>query len=279
MKFQLCSLILNEAEWIERCYQQHKNWPGLLRWVFVEAADLCYMRANPRMATKEGLSTDDTTELLADLCKRDSRIVHIKHGVAVHERPELGKVPARNRYLEEADKHGDVDFLVVVDLDEFYSYSDQRLVLTLCMERLSSLTGAVFKQRHIWQPPSVIGPFTFAQEVVGGYWDVPHARLFKWQQGMRYTTNHNIPHTYEYRLTRFENVVNTPQCIHMGFCASKRMRQAKHSYYIQRGETTNPLHRMYVDCRAAWEKWKPGVKLPHEARVVAYSGQVPEAFQ
>ena len=35
----LATLALNEMEWLPLLWEQHRAWPGMVRWVFVEAAD------------------------------------------------------------------------------------------------------------------------------------------------------------------------------------------------------------------------------------------------
>ncbi len=82
MKIALVTLALNEMEWIPRLWQQHKDWPELAAWVFVEAADREYARANPGMTTPEGFSIDGTMSFLGRLAhdgvkstKRGARLV------------------------------------------------------------------------------------------------------------------------------------------------------------------------------------------------------------
>ncbi len=58
MKVCLCTLILNEMEWLPRFWVQHQRWPGLVRHIFVEAADAVYATANPDMVSADGLSID-----------------------------------------------------------------------------------------------------------------------------------------------------------------------------------------------------------------------------
>src|SRR4051794_7463634 len=38
MSVLLATLCINEMEWLPRLYEQHKDWPGMAGWVFVEAA-------------------------------------------------------------------------------------------------------------------------------------------------------------------------------------------------------------------------------------------------
>ena len=52
MSICLCTLVLNERPWLEALYAQHRSFPELGRWVFVEACDRAYQAANPTMATE-----------------------------------------------------------------------------------------------------------------------------------------------------------------------------------------------------------------------------------
>ncbi len=90
MSIQLNTLCLNEMEWLPRLYEQHRDWHGMGHWVFVEAADRAYAEANPDMVSKDGLSIDGTSEWLADLAKRDDRVIYIPHGFTGHENPAQG---------------------------------------------------------------------------------------------------------------------------------------------------------------------------------------------
>ncbi len=174
--------------------------------------------------------------------------------------------------------------------------------------------GHMLRQRHVWYPPcyryepmDVLDhsldctcghtdcparcykyPDLFSQEVVGGYWKVAHCRVWRWQPGMRHVHNHNAPQTQDgyvmnRGINRLNRIDNMPECVHMGFASSLASRTAKSSYYVARGEgreSGRTLNRqMYVDCRGAWTGWQPGVQLPHGAKVVPYTGPVPEVFQ
>lgn len=273
----LCTLVLNELEWLPKLYIQHKDWPGLVEWVFVEAADQVFAERNPSMV-QAGLSVDGTTEFLEALSRDDKRITHVKHGISSHCSLSQGKCTARNQYLRIADVVKP-DWLYVVDADEFYPLAHQASICRI-MERLSSkpeITGAVFRQRHIWRPPSVVAKPLFHAEVTGGYWGVPHARAWRWRKEMTYETNHNIPEGFKGPY-RFDVHPDNPYCIHMGFASMIQGRRAKHAYYIARGEDRNLTHRMYVDCRRAFEEWRPGIKLPHGAEVLPWYGDTPEVF-
>lgn len=273
----LATLCLNEQEWLPRLVEQHKDWPELAKWVFVEAADKTYVDVNPQRVSREGLSVDGTTEYLAQLAySNPAKFVHVKHGVTSHKDPAQGKTPARNRYLEIADEVKP-EWVFVLDADEFYTKFDQIEVLRL-MRKLRHHQGFVFKQRHAFRPPSVAETWPLLhREVVGGYWSVHHARGWRWQAGMRYLTDHNRPQGFD-DLKRLDNHPGMPQCVHVGFASALVNRAAKHRYYVARGEGRTDRRQMYVDCRRAFETWKDGDALPHGAAVQRWAGPVPECF-
>ena len=287
-KILLATLCLNEMEWLPRLYEQHKNWPGLVGWCFVESADKVYAEANPRLVNNCGLSTDDTSHFLEELALMNDYISYVPKGFSTHADPAQGKCESRNCYLDVAERI-EPDFVIVLDADEFYTKADQARIHTLLEEVLTynmAETSYLLKQRHIWHPDVLmnLGKPAFDLEVVGGYWGVPHCRIWKFIKGMRYINNHNIPRYItnvlaNSQMARFDLVgIAQPQCIHMGFASGNDMRAAKHRYYEARGEGRNDNRQKYVDCRHAYETWKPGDRLPHEARVIKYQGPIPEVF-
>lgn len=285
MKIVLATLCLNEIEWISRLVDQHRNWPGLAGWIFVEAADAVYEQENPDMVSSDGLSIDGTSEFLSKLDGGVFRYQPI--GRVNREDRAQNKCGARNEYLILADEI-EPHWIIVLDGDEFYSYDDQKWINRTLATLPPYSTAALFKQRHIWRPPSIADEPLMENEVVGAYWDIPHIRAWRWVRGMRHTNNHNHPHAPEgaslaSMVTRFDRAGSkamgrSPECVHMGFASGPLARASKHAYYIARGEGKDDGRQMYVDCRNAWGTWVPGGGLPHGARVVPYNGPVPECF-
>lgn len=277
----LCTLALNEIEWLGKLYLQHKDWPGLVKWVFVESADVVYARENPELVTDRGLSTDGTSEFLAALGDSDPRIHYIPHGTCSSPNPAQGKCQARNRYLD-ACESVEPDYLIVLDCDEFHPYSSQRKALWI-MEEECEYDGFCFRHRDIWHPPSIQHKPLFRYEVVGGFWSIPYCRHWRWYPGLRYVSNHNTPEKggvgLDRRLQRYDETPGMPDYVHMAFASSLQSRQAKHRYYVARGEGRTDHRQPYVESRAAYETWKPGQRLPHNGKILAYRGEIPECFQ
>lgn len=279
----LATLCLNEMEWLPKLYEQHRDWPGLVRWVFVEAADTEYRRANPDMVDDRGLSVDGTTEFLADLHQRDNRVTHVPHGFSGNPDPAKGKCEARQRYLDVADSLGPPpSYLVTLDADEFYTHEHQRLI-PLFMDSFPEAVSFVFHRREVWRPPSLSHTPLMAHEVVGGFWGIPCCHWWRYVPGMHYGDCHNTPTGPDGRPMNDRPVFlndrpDAPQMVHLGFAAGERTRLAKNRYYAGRGEGRTDHRDWYVRSRAAWRHWTPGMSLPRDARVAPYTGPVPECF-
>jgi glycosyltransferase involved in cell wall biosynthesis len=281
MSVVLGTLVLNEMQWLPKLYEQHKDWPGLRKWVFVESADRVYAETNSSLVAPGGLSVDGTTEFLQELAKRDDRVVHIKHGFCSAADPAQGKCEARSQYLIEADKVTP-EYVIVLDADEFYMRAYQAN-LPHVMNRFASKTAFVFRHREIWHPVSVAAEPLFQYEVTGGFWAIPYCRCWRWFPGLRYAKNHNTPETaggelLDASLKRMELDPHGPFFIHMGFAAYPLYRKAKNNYYVARGEGVTDRRQWYTESRALWETWRPGDTLPRGAQVIPYTGPIPEAF-
>lgn len=289
VKVALATIVLNEAAILPRLIEQHRDWPGLVAWVFVEGATGLYGDAHPDAVSRDGLSVDATGRVLTAAAIQDSRVHYARHGWA--RGPELNsghqKTKLRSAYCEELDRVApDSDILIVIDADEFYTRQDQARINRLCARGLDKHDAWMLRQRHLWRPPSIAKRPAAALEVVGGYWGVPHVRVWRWRQGSRYWRNHNhLQHRQSRpfdpsRMYRFRP--GDPECVHVGFARRDAVTRTRtNAYYVHRGEggPRDRKRRMYVDCRGAWAGWKPGRSLPHGARVVRYDGPVPEVLR
>jgi len=279
----LCTLVLNEMEWLPKLYEQHKDWPGMLQWIFVEAADRVYAETNPELVSAEGLSVDGTSEFLGRLAIGNVQVTYIPFGLTESSDPAQGKCAARTVYLQEADKY-EPDFLWVLDADEFYTKRDQKRIMEVMDVYRRARSAFCFKHRHPWHPPSVRHLPWNSYEVRGGFWDIPLCRGWRWERGLVYESNHNTPQAPDGRMLdglmkRFDGRAGYPECVHMAFAADVASRHAKHAYYAARGEGRVDFRGWYVKSRTAYETWKPGDVLPRGAQVVPYSGVIPEAFR
>lgn len=280
MRIALATLCLNEQEFLEQSYAQHKDWPGLCSWAFVEGADRKYGEASPSLVSFDGLSVDNTSDILKRLAKADERVTYVPYGWMEDVNSAQNKTKGRDRYLD-VFENVSPDFFIVLDADEFYTREDQQAINELLQATQEHYLCWRLTQRHIWSPPSLRGRDKFGLEVVGGYWAVRHVRVFRWRSGIRYQIDHNWPMSRYYRPLKhcYDGSTTDPQCIHLGFARSLKERVATNRYYKQRGEGRNDGRHRYVSCRGAWEGWRHGSILPYGAQVIRYSGPIPECYE
>jgi len=278
----LATIVLNELEMLPKLVEQHRDWPGLIGWCIVEGSTKIYGKTHPDAVTKKGLSTDGTSAFLKQWRSESPTNFYIDYGWS--DGPEgQQKRELRNTYCCVADIE-DPDLLIVIDADEAYTKEDQERILQV-VEQRNNYNAWLFKQRHIWRPPSADEDKIGLWEVVGGYWDIPHTRVWRWQKYSRYVENHNYLNPpcrtqVEAQLYRYKD--GDPECVHFGFARSGQHRARTNAYYKARGEGREKLGRnrqMYVDCRDAFETWQQGDGLPHGARVRAFDGVLPEVWE
>jgi len=182
MSVVIGTLCLNEMEWLPKLYEQHRDWPGLRKWVFVESADRMYQQANPELVSPEGLSVDGTTEFLKDLAKKDERVEYVQHGFGTHKDKAQGKCEARQRYMNVAN---DVrpSYILTLDADEFYTYAHQEAIDIATVENdvaRAPKHGIILGYRNIWKPPSLVGGNLFDWEIRGTFWKIVVCKIWKW---------------------------------------------------------------------------------------------------
>lgn len=278
----LATLALNEMEWLPRLWTQHRWWPGVVGWVFVEAADRAYMDANPGAVGADGLSVDGSGKWVLGLLD-DPRVSVVRIPGGVGDGGPQGKCEARAAYLQKAERFSP-DWVIVVDADEFYTRADQLAISRMLGAFTEEPRPAIMlNQRHIWHPPSIAERPLMALEAVGGYWAISHTRIWPYYPGLTYRGNHNTPEladgtSLHDRILK-RRTEGYPECVHMGFASGVEGRRRKHAYYVHRGEGPQDGRQRYVDCRAAWETWQPGDPLPHGGKVIPYEGPVPEVFR
>ena len=282
MSLLIGTLCLNEMEWLPRLYEQHKNWPGLREWVFIESADRMYAAANPDMVTDKGLSVDGTSDYLQFLTKQDDRIVYIPLGFSSNSNPAQGKCEARQRYIDVADKI-QPSWILTLDADEFYTLKDQEKMLPSFKRWARNKSGVTLPYRNIWRPESIRSEPLFSWEITGKLWEVIVCKFWRWQPGIKYDGNHNSPIlngrlcNKNLRYLHSNNAV--PNFIHMGFASEAKTRTAKNRYYVERGEGKTDHRGSYVKSRASFEGWLPGDKLVNNDKIIQYTGPIPEVFQ
>lgn len=279
MKLALCTICLNEDEFLEANYRQHHEWPGMVAWYFVHGACRQYADANPAMVDGNGLSVDRTRSILQSIGESDSRVRWMDvTPPATHTNPAMEKATLRNWYLNAIRRWTpEIDWFVVLDADEFYAKTHQAMLASLMATlegRRSHLTANDYHaiQTHrceLWRPPSIADQPRAELEVRGGYWAVPHTRFFRWGPSLLYDLNHNVPNVTGMLPWNRNFVWNSEvQVVHLGFTRASATREATNRFYVHRGEGARDGRQWYVDCRSAWETWQPGDVLPHGAYVL-----------
>ena len=228
----LATICLNEQDFIGPWLEYHYD--SFDKIVICEGAARNYPPAN---ITPEGLSTDATADIIQEFPDPEHKIRFVRHGWAGAKSCIDDRVPAkmelRNAYATLIDE----GYAFTLDVDEFlHPYYVRELLAG--MESDPEADACAIPQLHLWQ--------TARQFIIGGYADVPHFRLFRWQPGSRYVANHNWPSTSDGTLltARFrrpslavcDGRLCAPGIIHYGFCEQKEAMTEKNRYYLNRGE-------------------------------------------
>lgn len=285
MSVVLATICINEMEFLSKLWEQHRNWPEMVHWVFVESADRIYAECSPDMVTTQGLSTDGTSEFLRELAANHRNVTYVPLGFCEDTDLAKGKKVARQRCLDVVNQW-EPEFFIHLDADEFYTFADQAKLLQV-MRELQGFDSFVFPKREIWHPPMLADVPLFTYEAVGGFWGIPCCHWYRWQPGLTFNDCHNTPSRANGSPLNsngidvrdlVERFPDMPQMIHMGYTANAITRRAKVRYYEERGEKDDPDRMWYIQSRAKWRHWTPGSKLPHKAEIVEYTGPIPEIF-
>ena len=273
-KFSVCMIVLNEAEYLEANLTQIYGWEACHEVIIVEGAVALY----PELSLGRGrLSGDGTTEIIKNFPDPLGKIKYISGHFS-------NKVAQRNEYAKRVTG----THALVLDADEFYCMKDLDCIARDARdhpecERFTFDFSQDLNRRnyfHLW--------FSFTEHVVGGYWNVPHNRIYKWTPGTRYLgSDHNHPVKPDGRRLTQGSVPSrrsSASCVHVGFVKSRKNQKEKNDFYVNRGEgrerepKLRARRQMYIDCRRAYETWVPGETLPHNAQILPFSNQLPESL-
>jgi tetratricopeptide (TPR) repeat protein len=269
VKVTFATILLNEEEYIEKNLKQHYQLCD--EWIIVEGACRGYPT---HRVTKEGLSSDRTASIIQNFPDPEQKIRLIQHGWT-EAAGEDAKSEIRNRYAELAQE----GILVVIDADEFYRQDDLHKIIEIVAQE--EYNCCRLPQLHLWKGMDQI--------IVGGYWDTSHNRIYSWNQGLRYRSNHNHPETESGELWHESDnykrnhrqlievdggyIHPSPCCFHFGFAKSPENMRDKTDYYIGRGEdVTRP---QTISCREAWFS---GI-IPDECKLLPWKGGLPDIFE
>lgn len=275
-KFSICMIVLNEAEFIKQALTQIYDWDCCHEIIIIEGSVDLYPKQN---LSKDGLSGDGTTELIKRYADPQKKIQYVSGRFK-------DKVSQRNEYAKRVTG----THVLVLDVDEFYSKDSlDKLKQDVMLNPNTDVFTFNFSQDsskrtyfHLWHG--------FKNHVVGGYWDVMHNRIYKWEPGTMYHgKDHNEPVKPDGTIMNSNSHHNicTPtnaKCIHLGFLKKRDNQEDKNAYYIARGEgkEVNPNLKssthMTINCRLASENWAEGMFLPYNARIFPFDLPLPEAL-
>jgi len=228
----LAAICLNEEEFIAGWLEYH--YQSFDRIVICEGADRNY----PHDAvTREGLSADRTADIIRSFPDPERKIQFFQHGWAGRKGSRDDRVPAKIVLRNDYARHLPDGYTFTLDVDEFLHPNHVRALVAEMDER-PDLDAYAIPQLHLWQSPR--------QFITGGYADMPHTRLYRWQAGSRYEVSHNRPCGPDGRslatqckkgaLLVNEGELRAPAIIHYGFCENKASMADKFQYYLNRGE-------------------------------------------
>ena len=272
-KVSICIIALNESEYLTYSLKQIYDWDCCHEIIIIEGSVEHYPKNH---LSKDGLSGDGTSELIKNFPDPQNKIKY-RSGVF------KDKIDQRNEYMKLISG----THFLVLDADEFYSEASLELLKQDMMNNPDvELFTFDFSQTssrtyfHLW--------YNFKQHVVGGYWDIPHNRIYKRSPELRYTgADHNHPSKPSGKKLTTKDVKSIPtraMCVHTGFVKKIENQKDKNDFYVGRGEgrESDPALRqrrqMYIDCRRAYETWDGKVSLPHGAYLIPYSDPLPEVL-
>ena len=262
----LAAICLNEEQFIGAWLRYH--YPSFDRIIICEGAARNY----PRYAiTSHGLSLDKTASIIKAFPDPDRKITFIQYGWAgpdVSVDPCVpAKIELRNVYADHILQDA---YVYTLDVDEFL-HPTFVATLNKHMDAVPQANSCFVPQLHLWQDTE--------HYITGGYANISHCRLYRWQSGSRYKVSHNWPsspdgtllsdHRIQPKLKCDEGVLIAPAIVHYGFCENKQSMREKNLYYISRGEKqSRPATTEFRDYALR------GIK-PSDCEVRPYRGFLP----
>lgn len=263
-------IVLNEERFIKKNIENLLRWNDLVRIVIVEGSDINYPKNN---VTADGLSKDNTGNIINELVNKYDRILYVKKGFA------NCKQDLRNEYINNViGSH-----LFVIDADEFYSHDDLNRLSHEVLASPNDIIQWEFQRDlikdnifggivHFWH--------SLKHRVVGGYYSIPHQRIYRIVDGMKYDTSHNHPSIYGKRYDEMRDRWSKTSitCYHAGFMKDLKNMRDKQNYYYNRGEKKD--RPMYSNTRELWFNWDgKTMEYPeHKIKILDYNGFIPDVL-
>lgn len=175
VKVTAMMIALNEEQFIESSIRALIAKPEIDQIVIVEGADRKYPTA-----TDDGLSVDNTSQIVEKLASECGKIQYMKMGWVD------GKEALRQRCIDEVPSDDPDRWCLFVDADEVWSDSEFEKLIDEIKRHPQS--GAIyFRHLHFWKKPGTIA--------TGSMWDRPLFRLYRnAENGLKIHSHGNEPH-------------------------------------------------------------------------------------
>lgn len=239
----LFTLLKDYQLWLSELLEQHRDFPNVIRWVFVERVP------------EEGRFSISQKLIREELRRLDSRVSYLQSLDDPYDEPKEQIRKAKNLALDEVELTAmthHVKYIYQLNPDEFLTRYDQMGVVDALRRACAKYLCCLFRHRHIYRPNAWCEQGIFKKEIGGRpSGSLLQLRAFKYVKGMRYTTSHFWPSTpggilYTNRLKRYDTRGNTPEIINLS--------------HVDRGELLEE-------------------SLPRSETVIPYTGSVPEVFR
>lgn len=229
-------IALNEQKFIGPALRTLLESPHIKRIAIVEGAVKLFAHA----ADEDGLSKDNTEQAVRDIIKKydtEGKIFYERYGWASN------KSELRNRCIELIGKK--VNWLFMVDADEVYKTED----IDNLTKQINSSPGATtvwVKHYHFWKSKDQIA--------VGGQWDIPLPRLYKYTDKSLKYDGHGQPPVDSNGVSIEQKgkklIANDFFAYHYGPMKDQKDIKAKLKFYRKRDK--------HLKVKDTWSKWKKG---------------------
>jgi glycosyltransferase involved in cell wall biosynthesis len=234
-KIGVITIALNEEEYIGASLRSMAKMKNVKKIAVVEGC----VSLNESEANDSGLSKDETINSIVNVMLDDSegKIVYDRYGWA------KDKAELRNRALQLIGEG--VDYIMVVDADEVWKEEDFTKLIEYIKEHPETTT-IWYKALHFWKASNQIA--------VGGQWDEPLFRFFKYTDKSLKWNQHETPVENKDGISVTElgpeARLDYVKFYHYGPMKPKDKILAKLEYYKKRD-----IDLSVVD---TWSNWKPG---------------------
>ena len=223
MKVSIAMIVCNESQFIERNLRNHYRFADEI--IIVEGATEKYAQV-----IGSHTSTDNTIEIIESFPDIQHKITLVKP-----TRPWKDKIEMQNEFCKRADD----GILLKIDADEFYHPKDLERMFN-AFDQDAALTLIYPYWYHFWGNKDHI--------IVGGRWNIPHCKIWRFKKHYRYKNTHNRIQDGELEISGASNTssglgngckvarLDDLYCYHYGYLKSTEWQKNKYAFYKKRCE-------------------------------------------